>query len=49
VIYDANGNKKYDTGNYLLKRQPERVSIFEMEETVRAGWDYIETIELIKE
>ena len=49
VIYDANGNKKYDTGNYLLKRQPERVSVFEMEETVRAGWDYIETIELIKE
>jgi len=49
VIYDGNGNKKYDTGNYLLKRQPERVSIFEMDETVRAGWDYIETIELIKE
>ena len=48
VIFDANGNKEYDTGNYLLKRQPERVSSFKIE-AVRAGWDNTETIELIKE
>ncbi len=28
VIFDINGNKKYDAGNYLKKQQPERVSYF---------------------
>jgi uncharacterized protein (DUF2141 family) len=28
VIFDTNGNKKYDAGNYLKKQQPERVSYF---------------------
>jgi len=48
VIFDANANEKYDPGNYLLKRQPERVSHFEIE-TVRAGWDIVETLEFNKE
>jgi len=43
VIFDENENEKYDSGNYLLKRQPERVSHFEIE-AVRAGWDIIETL-----
>lgn len=43
VIFDENENKKYDSGNYLLKRQPERVSHFKIE-AVRAGWDIIETL-----
>ncbi|RLD29118.1 MAG: hypothetical protein DRI75_04470 [Bacteroidetes bacterium] len=47
VIFDANGNKKYDTGNYLKKIQPERVSHFEIE-AVRAGWDIIETLRFNK-
>jgi uncharacterized protein (DUF2141 family) len=28
VIFDTNGNKKYDAGNYLKKQLPERVSYF---------------------
>lgn len=48
IIFDANRNEKYDPGNYLLKRQPERVSHFEIE-TVRAGWDIVESLEFNKE
>jgi uncharacterized protein (DUF2141 family) len=40
VIFDTNGNKVYDTGNYLKKIQPEIVKHSEKEvEEVRAGWD----------
>lgn len=39
VIFDANGNKIYDTGNYLKKIQPEIVKHSEKEIEVRAGWD----------
>ena len=45
VIFDTNGNQKYDTGNYLKKIQPENVSHFQIEE-VRAGWDNIETLSI---
>ena len=45
VIHDANGNKKYDTGNYLKKIQPEHVSHFEMSEEVRSDWGLIETLQ----
>ena len=41
AIFDTNGNKKYDSGNYLLKRQPERVSYSSDIEPIRAGWDEI--------
>ncbi|MCF6294340.1 MAG: Ig-like domain-containing protein [Flavobacteriaceae bacterium] len=41
VIFDANGNEKYDTGIYLLKRQPERISYYPELLDVRAGWDEI--------
>ncbi|WP_242203928.1 Ig-like domain-containing protein [Aestuariivivens insulae] len=44
VIHDANGNKKYDTGNYLEKLQPERVSHFEMSDDMRSNFDIIETL-----
>ncbi len=42
VIHDANGNKKYDPGNYLNKIQPEDVShfIFKDDEQIRAAWGY---------
>ncbi|WP_298237695.1 Ig-like domain-containing domain [uncultured Algibacter sp.] len=49
VIFDSNENKKYDTGNYLKKTQPERVSHFEMTEEVRADWGLIETLQFIQE
>ncbi|CDF80971.1 conserved hypothetical protein containing N-terminal bacterial Ig-like domain [Formosa agariphila KMM 3901] len=39
VIYDENGNKKFDTGSYLKKIQPERVSYYPEEIEVRTGFD----------
>jgi uncharacterized protein (DUF2141 family) len=44
VIHDTNGNGKYDTGSYLKKIQPERVSHFE-EIEIRADWGYPETLQ----
>ncbi|MDO7170942.1 Ig-like domain-containing domain [Mariniflexile sp. AS56] len=44
VIHDANSNGIYDTGSYLKKIQPERVSHFK-EIEVRADWGYPETLE----
>ncbi len=41
VIYDSNGNKKYDSGNYLSKIQPERISHYTDVIEVRANWDPI--------
>ena len=41
AIFDSNGNKKYDTGSYLLKRQPERVSYYPELEEVRAYYDQV--------
>ncbi|MCW3104898.1 MAG: hypothetical protein JWO09_3338 [Bacteroidetes bacterium] len=39
MIYDANGNWKWDSGDYLKKIQPERV-IFNPETiTIRSNWD----------
>jgi len=48
VIHDVNGNGKYDTGSYLNKIQPERVSHFK-EIEVRADWGYPETLEFTSE
>ena len=49
IIFDTNGNKKYDTGNYLKKILPERISNFEMSDAIRADWSYEETLELLSE
>ena len=38
-IVDANGNKKWDTGNYLLKKQPEEVLYYPTPIELRANWD----------
>lgn len=40
AIFDTNGNGKYDTGDYLLGIQPERVAYYPEPVEVRAGWDY---------
>ena len=48
VIFDANGNKKYDTGNYLKKIQPERVVHFQMDDNVRPNWGIIQTLNFIE-
>lgn len=42
VVYDANANGKWDSGNYLEQQQPERISYYPKEiEDVRAGWDSV--------
>lgn len=41
VIYDTNGNGKFDTGNFLLGIQPERVSYAPKIDEVRANFDNI--------
>ena len=42
VVFDTNRNGIYDSGNYLNKVQPERVSYALEPVEVRAGWDTIE-------
>lgn len=39
VIEDKNTNGKWDTGNYLEKRQPEPIQTIEKGAEVRANWD----------
>jgi uncharacterized protein (DUF2141 family) len=41
AIFDTNGNGKYDTGNYLLKQQPERVSYMTDLEEVRPYYEEV--------
>lgn len=43
VVLDGNGNGKMDTGNYLEKRQPERVSYYPGVIEIRANWEKEET------
>jgi hypothetical protein len=38
-IYDQNSNQKWDTGNYMEKRQAERVDYYEGEISVRSNWE----------
>lgn len=47
VIYDTNGNQKYDTGNFLKGIQPERVSYYPEIIEIRTGWDEIATFTLL--
>lgn len=39
IIYDDNGNREYDSGNFLEKRQAEEVVYFSKKIDVRANWD----------
>jgi uncharacterized protein (DUF2141 family) len=38
IIYDINNNGKWDTGNYLAKKQPELVEYLPEIQEVRANW-----------
>ncbi|NOU45711.1 MAG: DUF2141 domain-containing protein [Bacteroidales bacterium] len=46
AIQDRNGNGRWDTGNYLRKIQPEKVSYFMKELDIRANWDFEEDWDL---
>ena len=46
MIKDDNGNKIWDTGNYLKKVQPEAVYYSNFELDIRANWDFNETFNL---
>ena len=46
VVFDDNENKKYDTGNYLKKQQPERIAYHPEDIEVGANWDVDETFTL---
>jgi len=46
VIYDANANGVWDTGNYLKRQQPELVSYYPELLEVRANWEFEETFTL---
>jgi hypothetical protein len=48
VIYDVNGNKEWDSGNFLEKRQAEEVIYFPKEIDVRANWDVDQGFDLGK-
>jgi hypothetical protein len=39
VIYDNNDNRKWDTGNYLKKIQPEKVLYYKGDINVRSNWN----------
>ncbi len=43
IIFDADGNGKWDTGRYLQKLQPERVIYYPGSIELRANWEKIET------
>ena len=43
VIFDANGNRIWDTGNYLKNQQPERIAHFPDIFEMRANWDEVKT------
>jgi len=46
VVEDSNKNGKWDTGNYKMKIQPEKIFLIEKEINVRGFWDIEEAIEL---
>ncbi|NOX84836.1 MAG: Ig-like domain-containing protein [Chlorobi bacterium] len=39
VIYDANGNRKWDSGNFIYKIEPEWVDFYDKKVTIRANWE----------
>src|SRR5690554_205041 len=44
IIEDSNGNGKWDSGNYLEQRPPEKVVNFTKELDLRANWELNETL-----
>ena len=48
LLEDLNENKKWDTGKFLEKKQPEKIRYFGNTLTVRANWDLEEIWDLSK-
>ncbi len=48
IIYDENGNKEWDSGNFLAKKQSEEVIYFPKEIDIRANWDVEQIFDLAK-
>ena len=46
VIYDDNKNGEWDSGNFLEKKQSEKVIYFPKEIDVRANWDVEQSFNL---
>jgi len=46
AIFDSNMNGKWDTGDYMYKKQPEEVRFYSSDITIRANWDVEEDWEL---
>lgn len=46
LIYDDNGNQKWDTGNFLLNQQPEKVHYVKSVIDAKANWEVEENITL---
>jgi len=46
LIFDTNLNKKWDTGNYLLKQLPEEVYYFITIIEAKANWEVVETLSI---
>ena len=46
AIEDLNSNKKWDTGNYYLKKKPELVFYFPIDITIRSNWEMAESWEI---
>ena len=44
VTTDKNNNGIWDTGNFLEKRQPEKIKFFDKEIEIRANWDLTENL-----
>ena len=42
VIIDANGNKKWDKGDFDTAKEPEKVMFFDKTISIREGWQTVE-------
>jgi len=49
VIYDANNNGKWDSGNVKQKIQPENIWVDDSPITLRANWEQVTPITVPKE
>lgn len=43
IVYDENGNKKWDTGNFLQRLAPEKILYYPSKIEVKANWSLNET------